>query len=1301
MPLKRLSAVILVLAGLFVQTAFSQSTLTVAKSGAMHTTVQAAVNAAKSGDVIEIIDLGIYDEQVTVDSTKSGITIRSRNPLNRGKPIIRYQDTTNRSPKNPAEVQNPALARQFETCGALRILGAYNITIDGIIVDGGVAAPFAWHGVWEYTNPLFHGNAAITIVKAGNTVIRNSELRFAYFGIHVKDRNIGGAFGFTDIGNSQNDIVRLSGFGQTGNHLFEYNRIHTNSVGVYFESSWDLGSTVRYNLIFNNFHQSITNMPNIAQGEQTAGGIGFKNNYLSPVAIYNNTFYNNNMNFMGNWQVGAQHLIFNNILGRSNRAQGTDPNLSHFDLTPRFRNRLHNSVMSAQKSIQLQTQNIQVPFDPSNICGGDAPVTLIMGPMDIINGIEGVPATQTQFAHPICPEFSQSFNSVAPGTLVPTFPNGNVRWLQVEGFTQGALSLPLLFQSVNPENNNFLHPNWEHPQVTEFILGKGWAAPGMFDGAGELPDLGAVQSRARQNTVARITPTGMVMVNGTSAEVKFAVNVEKGQLNNPAVTFIRWISPISDAANNWGNNAEIIPAASIMGTGTTHPITVPPGTVLHTDGRTNTINFTLPTAPSSSDNQYGFFEIVIEGIDASGNKVTTDIGFLPFRTLRHRLEIMVFPPDGPMTEATALREVVAGLPVRIRVQPVEIGTGVSTPLSTLNLSLLSDPVQAQLRFADTHQPLTQLTNLSVTGGSPYVANVYFTRAGEETISAAASAAAAGSQIAFHGTANIKVNAGYNTNRLYMFFSDDKDDDTDVRSYHNPQTGINALTDTRVRAAIKAANSNGRVIDSDYTVCVSASRSDSSIEFYEHEDSSEPIGAGQISLRLNRGKGVVWVSSAVDVSNICITAAEGTCGFPAHSIFASEPRCGVSFTAPGTEVPKLVSANSFYSNISINGSPVNFVNFLSAEFTTPVIINWLDSLHVKFSGTNITAGAKVSEITEAIEIFSGRPVIGVNLPLAFPDVFGGNAAALRNLTGGNMELTVTFNRDNSISEHWDNITAVINDKAAPVLVFNGDLMDIEDDSFAGAVLRVGRSNKDGSFDRDTLIVIYSEELRSSFKEVKHPLLFERWDDGERKGAPALTFNDSRIIDGSDGRKWHEAVYLVPEGGFGFTSGPYLTIWDSVSINPSAPYIADLANNEQKSANKRIAVRIQKDGRLLSKREAPGRKVPPQDEIPALSITSGEFTAGPNPADRKSGVLNFFYQGTGINHTKLSIYDASGNLVRKINIRDNSGKTEKRIVAAWDLKDSRRRTVSEGTYVVRGTLITKDGKRERISLLIGVR
>jgi len=123
----------------------------------------------------------------------------------------------------------------------------------------------------------------------------------------------------------------------------------------------------------------------------------------------------------------------------------------------------------------------------------------------------------------------------------------------------------------------------------------------------------------------------------------------------------------------------------------------------------------------------------------------------------------------------------------------------------------------------------------------------------------------------------------------------------------------------------------------------------------------------------------------------------------------------------------------------------------------------------------------------------------------------------------------------------------------------------------------------------------------------------------------------------------------------------------------------------------------------------RLIPPNDTgeetalVAPVAALTGKFIAGPNPAARSAGKVAFLRQGRRVEPGTLSIYDASGNLINKVKIIDNalSPQDVRRQVGVWDLKDGKGRLVSEGTYLVRGMVITLDGKRERVSVMVGVR
>ena len=117
-------------------------------------------------------------------------------------------------------------------------------------------------------------------------------------------------------------------------------------------------------------------------------------------------------------------------------------------------------------------------------------------------------------------------------------------------------------------------------------------------------------------------------------------------------------------------------------------------------------------------------------------------------------------------------------------------------------------------------------------------------------------------------------------------------------------------------------------------------------------------------------------------------------------------------------------------------------------------------------------------------------------------------------------------------------------------------------------------------------------------------------------------------------------------------------------------------------------------------------PSENTTAPVNLLPGKFTAGPNPVSRTAGEVIFFHQGNQIRSgSKLKIFDASGKLINNIRITDKDkaiiGNDARRAVGSWNLKDFRGRTVSVGTYVVEGNFTTADGKKEKVSLVLGVR
>jgi hypothetical protein len=1121
---------LLLLCGALVQTAFAQKTpqpgtnITVSKSGGgMYTKIQDAVNAAWPGAVIEILDEGVYAEQVTIDGRgespwsqsgvvggKSGITLRYVPASGvAGRPVIRWNDTRNRSPRSYDETliggDLPGQAGNWQNCAALRIIYAPGVTIEGIIIDGGGSAPFLWNSVWEHSYPLAHGNAAIAVVVSGNVQIRDCELRNAFIGMYVKDRNSGGIFANTNP-NDLDAAVPLSGFGATGRHLIEYNKIHSNEVGLYFESSWDLGSVVRYNLIYHNYKR----LGNGEGDDLIEGGIKFKDNYLSPVAIYNNTFFENSGDLRGGWQVGYQHLVFNNIFGKPKAYRYNSPDRI---ITGKFPNRMKNNIFAAD-TIQVKRTS-------------DCPGQIIIDMIRLKVAILGDPLTQVQ-----CGDFTMA--TYLPGAVIPMSgapeDDGN-RWLETAGYTSASVTLPNLFMSTDTASPDFLVPNLSHQEVKDFIMNKGWADAGIINEDGGIADIGAIPQIGKrpgdgvmQTSRVRVSPSDAIIIHGDGDTVTASFNIsqEIGSLNNPIIKYIRWVAPIPDNINTSGANGKIIPAAAIKTVGT--------------DGARlvlgyNKVVFTIPTALTNSD-RYGFFEIVVGGTDGIGRQVVSDVGFLPYRKM-NSFEIQALDSNG---DPILTPSVTMGQPITIRVKAD--GLSNTTAPIKVNYSLLSD-----------RDGLSSGRMATGTGGGLLFENGR--RIQTDTLLSSGGYTKTYNGVRF-------VNAG--TDAIYAagFYKDAFDDVIEFM-------GV-------------------LFID---VVTKSIAESNLSVNFLSPASNSlRP--AGSLSPTVN-GYYPVEVKISDDFGNAVRTAVDVT-------LSSSNPALGY-----------------VYSESTVKTDPATGI----AQFIVQAGEDALSGGEFNLTASITHKGETVSDVA-SLRI-EPRQVAGPKRPKI--------VAGEYMVGSGDWIYAAQLTFDDDVTDNWFHSM----DFAFGPLPFRGSMTNL------GCVLPVNSDPK-------SVIAIFGcafHRYDISLTDVANSSITVNYNALNGWAPQTLSFSDGRVV-----------VVSVLERD---RAVPKVGVKEATAV-----------------------------------------------VVPASALTA-EFTAGPNPAGRLSGAINFFRNGTVVKGATLYVYGVSGNAVRKISIIDKAvvGVQSKRKVGSWDLKDKKGRPVSAGTYVVRGVVRTGDSKRERVSVVVGVR
>ena len=112
----------------------------------------------------------------------------------------------------------------------------------------------------------------------------------------------------------------------------------------------------------------------------------------------------------------------------------------------------------------------------------------------------------------------------------------------------------------------------------------------------------------------------------------------------------------------------------------------------------------------------------------------------------------------------------------------------------------------------------------------------------------------------------------------------------------------------------------------------------------------------------------------------------------------------------------------------------------------------------------------------------------------------------------------------------------------------------------------------------------------------------------------------------------------------------------------------------------------------------REVPKSDAanvaaVAPVKVVASGFTAGPSPV--KAGSAIKFFSAKSVKSGTLYIFDANGNAVAKIAAKSASGE-----IGSWNLKDKKGASVTEGTYVVKGALLGKDGSKEKVSFPFSV-
>ncbi|HEX3019713.1 MAG TPA: right-handed parallel beta-helix repeat-containing protein [Chitinispirillaceae bacterium] len=588
------------------------ATITVSKGGtAIYNTIQSAVDAAVENDTIIIKDSNIYEECVTLKS-KRNIVLMS-DPALVTKPSITYTDKLNVGPKNCSEAQDTANITFFKN-GALRIMESANIVVKDISINGKEIYPFGYPAVWSDLEscrwPMQSGNTAIVLFQSCNVIIDGCDIANAFYGIYID--------GFVRTSSGSIDLLSTSpmeaAIGYTGNNLIENNRIHHNTYGLFLENESDFSTVIRQNLFYENHHQTDAAAELVktltSEGLNLPGGaIYFKNSQKTPLAIYNNTFYNNFLLLVAGWRPGSHYLIFNNLYAKPFRYWSDDRLFANSFLAadPVYVNRTFSCLFACQTTALKTAKKIITRYDNQN----DQTVILdtitsflprIMNQMDQIENTD---------LHLYYGDFDTVLaNEKLPGNKILSsaekpFPSGaNVRWLEP------------IFKSTDPSSNDFLIPDWNDSLMNRFVVDQGWAASGVRDADGSIADIGAIPSNRNANsTRARILPVNYITENSPE-QISFILDSDS-PLSDCRIEYCKLINNTNRDTNSLGGIILPLTLSNVHDVTTTGEITT----------GFNQINCEIKNKNQSL--KCGFFELIISGVNSQGIRVSSTPGFLP------------------------------------------------------------------------------------------------------------------------------------------------------------------------------------------------------------------------------------------------------------------------------------------------------------------------------------------------------------------------------------------------------------------------------------------------------------------------------------------------------------------------------------------------------------------------------------------------------------------------------------------------------------------------------------------------
>lgn len=671
------------------------------------------------------------DGQPCATADFSGCTVDPKRPV--GWAMWPYRAASAKpepinAPGDKSDTSSAYSSSGFQRNGMFVVEKSVDISIRHLLLDGVKPMYFYNQAVWSQKYDVLFGTVGVNSMQSLRTNVADCEIKNLFSGIYFNGRNPGGTYGQANPDDLDlTNIVPLSRFGKTGDNTIEKNFVHDNWWFLYDEIEWDLGSTIRYNVAWNNVNKAFQYPDSLQNAKdpdgsewanQTGGFMYMKDVTLVSHKIYNNTIYQHGIILgWGSWRAGTQHLFYNNVVagmidslvnGKSKIVFGNDwHQLLQFGGTTVYNNTFELAgavklTSSTKTQAQIVSDTLPDPNNAGKFCTAGCwvdiePVKLVtqVQPQFIWNGwvVQGGGTYEAYYTDkagvrwgPFTIRETNMFDSTG---LIKQMQADNlaadsVIWLAHRNMY--AFTIP--FQSRTPTLGTFLMPDWSTKVVANTIRHQGWAAA-QRNLDGSLVDRGAYcyDSLAGKTILGtcglqaslKIIDQQIVKINLDTKDVEIPVKVigVGGTFTDIKIDSIYYYSELkwADSLQN-GENADAA-KNSVMPT----PIKIPASAITF---RNDSVFFKVGSLPATTMN-FARFDIFASGVVSGGtDRISATPGIFIWRRNPVELALKVCE-DQACTKPT--NKVGVGDTVFLDVQgQTSSGTKITTDIMRLYLN---------------------------------------------------------------------------------------------------------------------------------------------------------------------------------------------------------------------------------------------------------------------------------------------------------------------------------------------------------------------------------------------------------------------------------------------------------------------------------------------------------------------------------------------------------------------------------------------------------------------------------------